>query len=184
MCQLFAHPVDPFGTEELSIYHTGPIVAACYSRHKRVGREAVLTAFIAWWLCYFVIPSQPVGIIRPDTFVMASQLARGKLVSLAIPALANLFRSMRVISTSRDPSFCDEVVPYHYLLGWAHMYWVGLYVPVMDDSLLHHLPTLAQIAGARASHVPSWRARKYFRQGESFLRLCGGRRFACPTDQV
>lgn len=115
---------------------------------------------------------------------MASRLARGELVSLTIPALANLFKSMRVISTFCDPSFCDEVVPYHYLLGWAHMYWAGLYVPTMDDSLLHHLPTLAQIAGARASRVPSWRARMYFRQGESFLRLCGGRRFACSADQV
>lgn len=89
-----------------------------------------------------------------------------------------------MISTSCDPSFCDEVVPYHYLLGWANMYWAGLYTPVFDDALLHRLPMLAQIAGARANRIPVWRARRYFRQGECFLRLCYGRRFSRPADQV
>lgn len=48
-CQLFARPANPFGTdaEKLSIYHVGPAATACYSRHREVGRETVLTAFIA-----------------------------------------------------------------------------------------------------------------------------------------
>lgn len=65
---------------------------------------------------------------------------------------------MRVISTSCDPSFCDEVVPYHYLFGWAHMYWAGLYTPVMDDKLLHRLPVLVEIAGVRVSDIPTQHA--------------------------
>lgn len=183
-CASFARPTDPFGTRETSIFHADPPARACHTRHRDVGRETLLTAFIAWWLCYFVVSSQPVGIIRPDTFVMASRLARGNLISLTIPVLANLFKSMRVVSTSCDPSFCIEVVPYHYLLGSAHMYWAGLYTPAMGSDMLHRLPLLAQIAGAKAVSVPPWKARKYFRQGEGFLRLCSGRQFACHDEQT
>lgn len=87
-CQLFARPSDLFGTGEAEIFHIGHdvihigcAVKSCHIRHRIEGREAIQTAFLAWWLCYFFIPSQPIGIIRLDTFVMASRLAQGNLVS-------------------------------------------------------------------------------------------------------
>lgn len=78
-CVSFARPIDPFGTGETSIFHVDPPTRACHTRHRDIGRETLLTAFIAWWLCYFVILSLPVGIIKPDNFVMASRLARAWL---------------------------------------------------------------------------------------------------------
>jgi hypothetical protein len=182
-CQLFARTSIPFGVGGEMIFHTGGSSASCYSSHRIIGRDTVLAAFLAWWLCYFVIPSRPEGIIRPDTFIVASRLARGDLISLTIPALANLFKCMRVISTSRDPSFCDEVIPYHYLFGWVHMYWAGLYSPIVGDTLLSVLPTLIEIAGARAIRIPERQARALLRHSGGYLRLAYGRQYACHEEQ-
>jgi hypothetical protein len=119
-CHQFACPSDPFGTGEAEISHSGALPSLRSISLRALDRETYLTAFLSWWLCYFVIPSQPLGMIRPDTFVMASMLARGQTLSLAIPALANIFRCLRILSTSSDPSYCDEVIPFHFLGGWAH----------------------------------------------------------------
>lgn len=97
-----------------------------------------------------MILSQPERIIRTSTFIMAGLLATGKQVSFIIPMIANIFRCMRVLSTSRDPSFCDEVVPFHYIHGWAHLYWTGLYSPVMSLKMRKKLHLLADIARAKA----------------------------------
>jgi hypothetical protein len=121
--------------------------------------------------------------IRPDTFVMASMLARGQTLSLAIPALANIFRCLRILSTSSDPSYCDEVIPFHFLGGWAHSYWPGLYAPVMDHHMRRHLPLLAEIAGAVSSPLPAWLARQYFRCSVRHLRPSEGRMFPSYTSR-
>ena len=180
-CHQFACPSDPFGTGEAEVSHSGVIPNLRSISLQTLDRETYLTAFLAWWLCYFVVPGQPLGMIRPDTFVMASMLARGQMISLAIPALANVFRCLRILSTSSDPSYCDEVIPFHFLGGWAHLYWPGLYAPAMDHHMRRHLPLLAEIAGAVSSPLPAWLARQYFRSSIRHLRPLEGRVFPSHT---
>jgi hypothetical protein len=66
---------------------------------------------------------------------MASQIARGERVSLAVPVLANIYRSLRGLTSSRDPSRCRELVPWHFISGWLHMYWSGLYHPSLSSEI-------------------------------------------------
>jgi len=50
-------------------------------------KEIYLAAFIFYWLCSFVLPTEAVFLIRPAVFVAASKLADGECLNLAIPAL-------------------------------------------------------------------------------------------------
>lgn len=117
-----------------------------------------------------MIPSQPERVIRPSTFIMAGLLATGHHISLTILAIANIFRCMLVLSTSRDPSFCDEVIPFYYIHGWAHLYWVGFYSSVMSQKMREELPLLVDIAGAKAIALFPKLARENFRSSTRFLR--------------
>jgi hypothetical protein len=48
-----------------------------------IDEETFFTALLrTWWLCHFVVPCRPGGMIRPEIFVVASDLATGKRVSL------------------------------------------------------------------------------------------------------
>ncbi|KAL0462252.1 UNVERIFIED_CONTAM: hypothetical protein Slati_0112800 [Sesamum latifolium] len=53
--------------------------------------EVYLAAYLACWLCTFVLPSKDVNSIRPSTFKMASMMENGRRVSLAIPVLASIY---------------------------------------------------------------------------------------------
>jgi hypothetical protein len=97
---------DPFGTGRLEIHHDGPIPSQDTLCSHDVDRETYLTAFISWWICYFLLSSSPVYTIRPSVFVMASLIARGDMISLAVPVLANIYRCLRGSTSSRSPSQC------------------------------------------------------------------------------
>jgi Plant mobile domain len=132
--------------------------------------ETYLTAFLAWWICYFLIPSTPAFTIRRSVFVMASRIAKGHRVSLAVPVLANIYRSLRGLVTSRDPSGCREMIPHHFICGWLHMHFAGLYQPAaLSESMMSELPLLASIAGTTATSFSGVGARHIFhRCGEHF----------------
>ncbi|KAL0451373.1 UNVERIFIED_CONTAM: hypothetical protein Slati_1115400 [Sesamum latifolium] len=53
--------------------------------------EVYLAAYLACWLCTFVLPGKDVNSIRPSTFKMASMMVNGRRVSLAIPVLASIY---------------------------------------------------------------------------------------------
>jgi hypothetical protein len=55
---------DPFSTGRLEIHHDGPIPSQDTLYSHDVDRETYLTAFISWWICYFLLPSSP-GIHHP-----------------------------------------------------------------------------------------------------------------------
>jgi hypothetical protein len=97
---------DPFGTGRFEIHHDGPIPSQDTLCSHDVDRETYLTAFISWWICYFLLSSSPVYTIRPSVFVMASLIARGDMISLAVPVLANIYRCLRGSTSSRSPSQC------------------------------------------------------------------------------
>ncbi|KAL0284943.1 UNVERIFIED_CONTAM: hypothetical protein Sradi_7185900, partial [Sesamum radiatum] len=57
--------------------------------------EVYLAAYLACWLCTFILPSKDVNSIRPSTFKMVSMMANGRRVSLAIPILARSYLKTR-----------------------------------------------------------------------------------------
>ncbi|KAK4385670.1 hypothetical protein Sango_2691000 [Sesamum angolense] len=65
--------------------------------------EVYLAAYLACWLCVFVLPSKDVNSIRPSTFKMLSLVANGRRVNLAIPVLASIYEGLNTIATSPKP---------------------------------------------------------------------------------
>jgi Plant mobile domain len=137
-----------------------------------IDRETYLTAFLSWWICFFLLPSSGARTIRPSVFVMASQIARGERVSLDVPVLANIYRSLRGLTSSRDPSRCRELVPWHFISGWLHMYWSSLYHPSLSSDLRAHLPILGDLAGTEPASLTPEDAR--------FRFYCSVRPFFAP----
>ncbi|KAL0300052.1 UNVERIFIED_CONTAM: hypothetical protein Sangu_3142700 [Sesamum angustifolium] len=58
---------------------------------RSLKEEVYLAAYLACWLCVFVLPGKDVNSIRPSTFKMASLMANGRRVNLAIPILATCY---------------------------------------------------------------------------------------------
>jgi Plant mobile domain len=102
---------DPFGTSQLDIHQDVLIPSQDTLCSHDIGRETYLTAFISWWICYFLLPSSLAYTIRPSVFVVASLIARRDQISLAVPVLANIYRGLCGLVSSRSPSRCRELIP-------------------------------------------------------------------------
>jgi Plant mobile domain len=169
---------DPFGTGRLEIYHDGPIPSQDTLCSHDVDRETYLTAFISWWICYFLLPSSPAYTIRPSVFVMASLIARGDRISLAVPVLANIYRCLRGLTSSRSPSQCQELIPWHLISGWLHLHWSGSYDPSMAVTLRDRLPLLSDLAGVQPASLTPEAARYRFFRSRDHLRFSRDRSVA------
>ncbi|KAH7859948.1 hypothetical protein Vadar_007393 [Vaccinium darrowii] len=91
---------------------------------KETQKELVyLAAFLACWLCKFVLPIESCEVIRPGVFKVASMMARGERFSLAIPVLASIYRGLNDIANSSEPWKCDSVFPVHYVYAWLGEYF-------------------------------------------------------------
>ncbi|KAL0361065.1 UNVERIFIED_CONTAM: hypothetical protein Sradi_3791000 [Sesamum radiatum] len=100
--------------------------------------EVYLPAYLACWLCMFVLPSKDVNSIRPSTFKMVSIMASGRQVSLAIPVLASIYESLNTIATSSRPASTSPSFPVHFVYAWLASYfnthylvWQGFCGPKM-----------------------------------------------------
>ncbi|KAL0337535.1 UNVERIFIED_CONTAM: hypothetical protein Scaly_2028600 [Sesamum calycinum] len=71
---------------------------------RSLKEEVYLAAYLACWLCLFVLPGNDVNSIRPSTFKMASLMANGRRVNLAIPVLASIYEGLNTIATSPKPA--------------------------------------------------------------------------------
>ncbi|KAL0427941.1 UNVERIFIED_CONTAM: hypothetical protein Slati_2968900 [Sesamum latifolium] len=100
--------------------------------------EVYLAAYLAYWLCTFVLPGKDVNSIRPSTFKMASMMANGRRVSLAIPVLASIYEGLNIIASSSRPARTSSSFPVHFVYAWLASYfktyypiWQGLRGPKM-----------------------------------------------------
>jgi Plant mobile domain len=166
---------DPFGTSQPDIHPDIPLISQDTLCSHDIDREAYLTAFISWWICYFLLPSSPAYTIRPSVFVMASLIARGNRTSLAVPVLANIYRGIRGLVSSRSPSRCRELIPWHLVSGWLHMHWSGSYDPGMAASLRDHLPLLSDLARVQPTSLTPTDARYRFYRSRDHLRFARDR---------
>ncbi|KAL0309075.1 UNVERIFIED_CONTAM: hypothetical protein Sradi_5849800 [Sesamum radiatum] len=71
---------------------------------KSLKKEAYLAAYLACWFCVFALPNKDVNSVRPSTFKMASLMASGRRVNLAIPVLASTYEGLNTVATSPKPT--------------------------------------------------------------------------------
>ncbi|KAF7127722.1 hypothetical protein RHSIM_Rhsim11G0065400 [Rhododendron simsii] len=84
---------------------------------------AHLAAFLACWLCKFVLPIGSCELIRPGVFKVAAMMARGTRFCLAVLILASIYRGLNDIAKSSTPGKCDAVFPVHYVYAWLGKYF-------------------------------------------------------------
>ncbi|KAH0636019.1 hypothetical protein KY289_035934 [Solanum tuberosum] len=72
--------------------------------------ETYLTTFLSFWLCTFVLPNKEGEFVRPGTFKMASLMASGRKISLAIPALVDTARPIPVVHLEGSGKVCKNKV--------------------------------------------------------------------------
>ena len=80
---------------------------------KRLIEETWLAASISCWLCEFALPNGGPNLIGPSVFKSVSAMARGKRYCLAVPVLANIYRGLNEIVSSKTPSKCDATFSAH-----------------------------------------------------------------------
>ena len=81
-------------------------------------KETYLAAFLACWLCKFVLPWGSVNLIRHGVFKVASRMAQGETFSLTIPALASIYNGLNEIACSSK-------------MGLMHLF--SLFITYTDD---------------------------------------------------
>ncbi|KAL0445113.1 UNVERIFIED_CONTAM: hypothetical protein Slati_2234000 [Sesamum latifolium] len=82
---------------------------------ENLKEEFYLAVYLACWLCTFVLPGKDVNSIRPSTFKMASMMANGRRVSLAIPILASIYEGLNIIASSSRPARTSPSFPVHFV---------------------------------------------------------------------
>ncbi|KAL0433487.1 UNVERIFIED_CONTAM: hypothetical protein Slati_2683000 [Sesamum latifolium] len=105
---------------------------------ENLKEEVYLAAYLACWLCTFVLSGKDVNSIRPSTFKMASMMANGRRVSLAIPVLTSIYEGLNIIASSSRPARTSPSFPVHFVYAWLASYfkthypiWQGLRGPKM-----------------------------------------------------
>ncbi|KAI5338187.1 hypothetical protein L3X38_017458 [Prunus dulcis] len=83
-----------------------------------ISTEGKLTAFLAFFLSKFALPSKG-SRIRPETFYMASLMARGIKVPIAPTVLGYIYHGLgETVPCSRGPGTSLAYFPVHYVIGW------------------------------------------------------------------
>ncbi|KAH6800876.1 hypothetical protein C2S52_001340 [Perilla frutescens var. hirtella] len=84
--------------------------------------KTYLAAHLACWLCSFVLPEGDGSLIRPNVFKIASIMASGEKVSLAVPVLASIYHGLNKISSLAEPPQGHSAFPIHFIYGWMACY--------------------------------------------------------------
>jgi hypothetical protein len=106
---------------------------------------------------------------------MASLITRGDRISLAVLVLANIYRGLRGLVSSRSPSRCRELISWHLVSGWLHMHWLGSYDPSMAVPLRDHLSLLSDLAGVQPTSLTPTDARYKYYRSRDHLRFARDR---------
>ncbi|KAL0293301.1 UNVERIFIED_CONTAM: hypothetical protein Scaly_3144100 [Sesamum calycinum] len=90
---------------------------------RSIKEEVYLAAYLACWLCVFVLPGKDVNSIHPSTFKMASLMENGRRVNLAIPVLASIYEGLNTVATSPKPAGTSHSFPIHFVYAWLACYF-------------------------------------------------------------
>ncbi|KAH0636299.1 hypothetical protein KY289_036214 [Solanum tuberosum] len=98
--------------------------------------EAYLAAFLACWLCKFVLPNKKADCIRASVFKVASLMAHRELFSFAVSILESIYCGLKDISTSSNLGACDILLLIHYVYGWTCKYFETYYRVTRDQRVV------------------------------------------------
>ncbi|XP_071904368.1 uncharacterized protein [Coffea arabica] len=90
---------------------------------RSLRKETYIAAFIACWICKFLLPSKKVDRIRPSVFKVACLMATGKRFCLAIPVLASIYHGLREVVHAPNLGECGVTFPIHYVYAWIGQYF-------------------------------------------------------------
>ncbi|KAL0373970.1 UNVERIFIED_CONTAM: hypothetical protein Sradi_3312700 [Sesamum radiatum] len=90
--------------------------------------EVYIAAYLACWLCTFVLPGKDVNSIRPSTFKMASIMKSGRRVNLVILVLASIYDDLNTIVTSSRPACTGPSFHVHFVYAWLPSYFKTHYL--------------------------------------------------------
>ena len=94
-------------------------------------------------------------------------MARGKRYYLAVPVLANIYRGLNEIMSSKTHSKCDATFPTHYLNAWMAEYFDTHFE--LEGSRSKAIPRMFRYSGEGATkHYDEVIARKIFHAVSSF----------------
>nr|GMC66782.1 ABC transporter G family member 11 [Ipomoea batatas] len=131
---------------------------------QNLEQEVYLAAFLACWLCTFVLPGNPTATIRLETFNMACKMAKGIKVCLAPPVLASIYYGLNSISESISPGQMGTPFPIHYVYGWLSAYFNTHF---KTPSLMSSSPKMVTSSGeGGAKYYDKIDARKRIFKGE------------------
>nr|GMC60659.1 ABC transporter G family member 11 [Ipomoea batatas] len=140
---------------------------------QNLEQEVYLAAFLACWLCTFVLPGNPTATIRPETFNMVCKMAKGIKVCLAPPVLASIYYGLNSISESISPGQMGTPFPIHYVYGWLSAYFN---THIKTPSLMSSSPKMVTSSGeGGAKYYDKIDARKRIFKGECVSWLCTSR---------
>ncbi|KAK4403153.1 hypothetical protein Sango_1056000 [Sesamum angolense] len=94
--------------------------------------KAYLAAYLACWLCVFVLPSKDVNSIHPSTFKMACLMASGRRVNLVIPILTSIYVGLNTVATSPKSTYSSPSFPIHFVYAWLACYFKTHYLVWQD----------------------------------------------------
>uniref|UniRef100_M1BMX6 Aminotransferase-like plant mobile domain-containing protein n=1 Tax=Solanum tuberosum TaxID=4113 RepID=M1BMX6_SOLTU len=104
--------------------------------------------------------------IWPETFKIASLMASGKRVSLAVPVLASIYHGLNKISNSSQLDHIRVCFPIHYVYGWL-AYYLKTHYPLTSGP---SLPRMVVYSGeGAAKYFDKDEARKRVHWGESIV---------------
>ncbi|KAI8548161.1 hypothetical protein RHMOL_Rhmol07G0250800 [Rhododendron molle] len=127
-CALFDIYANQEKSKNLSLWSSYFVEphADSFQRRQNISDEVYLAGFLASWISDFVLPHSS-NEVRSSTFVMASKMARGLLLSLAIPVLAYLYHCFNRVANSSIPGKKAIYGPFQYLFGWMSIYFPKTY---------------------------------------------------------
>ncbi|KAL0347626.1 UNVERIFIED_CONTAM: hypothetical protein Scaly_1778600 [Sesamum calycinum] len=105
---------------------------------KSLKKEAYLAAYLACWFCVFALPNKDVNSVRPSTFKMASLMASGRRVNLAIPVLASTYEGLNTVATSPKPTPWFPYLPTNAKKLCSETYkawWAKVHGTFNDDNI-------------------------------------------------
>ncbi|KAH0720111.1 hypothetical protein KY284_005141 [Solanum tuberosum] len=104
--------------------------------------------------------------IRPETFKIASLMASGKRVSLAVPVLASIYHGLNKISNSSQLDHIRVCFPIYYVYGWL-AYYLKTHYPLTSGP---SLPRMVVYSGeGAAKYFDKDEARKRVHRGKSIV---------------
>ncbi|KAL0288339.1 UNVERIFIED_CONTAM: hypothetical protein Sangu_2663100 [Sesamum angustifolium] len=107
--------------ERLSTAEEALFAKLCIERSLK--EKVYLAAYLACWFCVFVLPGKDVNSIRPSTFKMASFMANGRRVNLAIPVLVSIYEGLNTVATSPKLAGTSHSFPIHFVYTWLAYYF-------------------------------------------------------------